>query len=72
MSKIRDADTARRALEAGRVIVETRHSEGHTFGLDNGTPVPSKIVKQLQGDLFVTPSEDGLFPGHSQTWRVIE
>jgi hypothetical protein len=71
MTKIKDADSARRALEAGRVIVETRQSEGASYGLDNGQPVTAKIVKQLQGDLFVAPSEDGLFPGHSQTYRVI-
>lgn len=69
--KIRNRDAAESALSQGHVIVETRQPAGTTFGLENGAAVPKNVVQQLQGDLFVVPSEDGLFPGHSQTFRML-
>jgi hypothetical protein len=47
-----------------------------TYSLDNGIPVPRKLAAELtsasklQADLFLQPSEDGLFPGFTQTWRA--
>lgn len=64
------AAVAEAMRDQGRVIVETRTSEGQSYGLDNGVAVSTAAVRKLQGDLFVKPSEDGLFPGHSQTWRI--
>lgn len=43
------------------------HGEGYST-LD-GKAVAAKKALTFQQDLFVTPQEDGLFPGHSQTWR---
>lgn len=43
------------------------HGEGYST-LD-GKAVSAKKALTFQQDLFVTPAEDGLFPGHSQTWR---
>lgn len=58
------------ALEQGHLLVLTHGAEGPSYGLDNGRAVPTKIARTLQGDLFVRPSEDGLFPGMTQTWKV--
>jgi hypothetical protein len=39
---------------------------------------PSEVAAELtnpaklQGDLFLRPNEDGLFPGFTQTWRAEE
>ena len=60
----------RAALEGGRLLMVTLGQDGAAYGLDTGKAVPSKVANTLQCDLFVTPSDDGLFPGHSQTWKV--
>ena len=57
------------------------HREG--YSLDDGSSVGTKTAQKLIG-LFsadmpvqrkngptLTPNDDGLFPGHSQTWRVV-
>lgn len=69
--KTMNSEAARRALAGGHVLVETRHSEGQSFGLENGAPVPAKIARSLQGDMFVQGQGDGLFPGHDQTFKVM-
>lgn len=63
-------DKARKAVQAGRTLMVTLGPDGSAYGLDTGQAVPKAVAEQLQGDLFVKPSEDGLFPGCSQTWRT--
>lgn len=65
-----DAKRARQAMAQGRLLMVTLGGDGAAYGLDTGKAVPSKVADSLQSDLFVKPSEDGLFPGHSQTWKV--
>jgi len=53
-----------------RFMMLTHTQEGSAYSLDNGAGVARSVAHQLQGDLFVKPSGDGLFPGFSQTWKV--
>jgi hypothetical protein len=64
------AGKARKALSDGRTLMVTHSADGQSYGLDTGQAVPKAVAESLQGDLFVKPSEDGLFPGHSQTWKA--
>jgi hypothetical protein len=71
--KIRNVDGAKAALQKpNRFMMVTYQQSGETFSLDNGAAVPKGIARQLQGDLFVRPSEDGLFPGCSQTFKMVD
>lgn len=59
------------------------HGEG--YSLDDGTAVRRTVAEQWRTDFFgdqelptqrkggpaLAPNDDGLFPGHSQTWRVV-
>lgn len=58
-------------LEQGRVLMVTHSAEGSAYGLDTGQAVPTNVARSLQGDLFVRPNNDGLFPGMTQTWRKL-
>jgi hypothetical protein len=64
-------------------LVLTYGGNGASYSLSDGAPVPAKVGKELtretvgnsgwtQDDLFVVPNDDGLFPGMSQTWSVIQ
>jgi hypothetical protein len=65
----------RMALRQGRLLMCTHETVGTVYSLDNGVAVPKKLAAELTGagrlqaDLFLRPSEDGLFPGFTQTWR---
>jgi len=50
-------------------LMVTHTAEGSLYGRLNGQAVPKAVAQSLQGDLFVKPSNDGLFPGMSQTWK---
>ena len=71
-----DAKRIRTALRHDRVLMCTYEATGAVYSLDNGVAVPKKLAAQLtrsdqlQPDLFLRPSEDGLFPGFTQTWRA--
>jgi hypothetical protein len=68
-----DAKKTRRALESGeRVLMVTNGPKGKAYGLDTGQAVSTRALRSLQGDLFLRPSDDGLFPGHTQTWRAVK
>jgi len=64
--------------DADRYLMCTHRASGTQYTLDTGAAVTAAQAARLtadrlaaaQGDLFLHPSEDGLFPGHSQTWRV--
>ncbi len=66
----------RSALRRDRILMCTFEAGGSTYSLDNGVPVPKRLAAELTGsaklqaDLFLRPSEDGLFPGSTQTWRA--
>lgn len=51
------------------VLVLTHTPDGAAYGNETGQAVSKKTAHEIQADLFVKPSEDGLFPGHSQTWK---
>ena len=64
-------------------LVLTYGGSGVSYSLSDGAPVAAKVGRELtretadnagwtQDDLFVAPNEDGLFPGMSQTWSVIQ
>lgn len=64
-------DQIKRALAAENAFMMATHGDAGTrFHLHNGQSIPSSVVRQLQGDLFIEPQEDGLFPGCSQTWKA--
>jgi hypothetical protein len=67
MAEIESARVAR-AIARGRVLMATYGRDGAAYGLDTGEPVSAKQVAALQREL--QPSDDGLFPGFTQTWRV--
>ena len=60
---------ARSKLRAEAFLMLTHSSEGASYGTDNGKAVTTKAAHEIQADLFVKPQEDGLFAGHSQTWK---
>lgn len=72
-----DAKQIRQRLKTDRVLMLTYEREGPSYSLDNGVGVSKRLAAELtgqrpgvQGDLFLQPSEDGLFPGFTQTWRA--
>lgn len=52
----------------GAVLMVTHAPDGQLFGSPDGRAVSHARAREVQGDLFVKPSEDGLFKGMSQTW----
>lgn len=64
----------RSRLEREQAFMMLTHGEG--YSLNDGSPVGIKTAHSLMGDLFsdcapvVVPNDDGLFPGHSQTWSL--
>ena len=59
----------RSKLQAERFLMLTHTTEGANYGTAAGKPVTTKAAHEIQADLFVKLQEDGLFPGHSQTWK---
>lgn len=72
-------DVRRRARNAPRFLILTYENSGPTYSLDSGDRVTVKAARELigddmpdnprQADLFFEPSNDGLFPGFSQTFH---
>ena len=75
------------AMRNGRLLMVTLASDGPSYALDNGIGVSARVGRDMtaQGDLFgnagavpsgndlrLVPNDDGLFPGMSQTWRVVQ
>lgn len=54
------------------LLVLTHRQDGPQYGLLSGARVSEQDAKAVQSDLFVKPNDDGLLPGHSQTWRADE
>jgi hypothetical protein len=54
---------------AEQFLMLTHTPEGAGYGTATGKAVTTKAALEMQADLFVKPQEDGLFPGHSQTWK---
>ena len=71
-----NAKSIRAALRRERLLMCTYEPAGAVYSLDNGVPVSKNLAadlvnpQRLQGDLFLRPNEDGLFPGFTQTWRA--
>src|SRR6476660_5036589 len=71
-----ERESIRAALRRERLLMCTYEPAGTVYSLDNGVPVSKKLAadlvnpQRLQGDLFLRPNEDGLFPGFTQTWRA--
>jgi hypothetical protein len=65
-------------LRQGAPLMLTLTSQGALFSIDGRGAVPTKFAREItretdgpmQGDLFMRPNEDGLFPGCSQTWQA--
>lgn len=55
--------------DGSEFLVLTHRPQGDLWGTDAGAAISPAKARELQGDLFVRPSNDGLFPGMSQTWR---
>ena len=71
-----NSKSIRAALRRERLLMCTYEAVGAVYSLDNGVPVSKKLAAELtnsqglQADLFLQPSEDGLFPGFTQTCRM--
>jgi hypothetical protein len=71
---------AKTLLGKGAPLMLTLSPNGPSYSIDGHGTVPTKLARGLtqqsdlsgppQGDLFLTPNEDGLFPGCSQTWQA--
>jgi hypothetical protein len=68
---------AKALLGKGVPLMLTLSPSGPSYSIDGYGTVPTKLARGLtqpldgpppQCDLFLTPNEDGLFPGCSQTW----
>jgi hypothetical protein len=66
-------------LRNGAPLVLTLTQSGPLYSIDGHGTVATKLARGLtqpcdgpmgQGDLFLVPNEDGLFPGCSQTWQA--
>lgn len=63
-------------LRAGLPLMVTLSQSGPVYSIDGLGTVAAKFARGLiapcdgpgQGDLFLVPNEDGLFPGCSQTY----
>jgi len=60
--------------------MKTLATDGASYALDNGVGVSAKAGGEMTAQLSllsaprdaeIVPNEDGLFPGMSQTWRVL-
>lgn len=71
---------ARTLAQPGRFMMLTYDvASGPSYATDHGVSISRKVGASLtgQGELFgpqdpvdLIPSDDGLFPGFSQTWRA--
>jgi hypothetical protein len=68
---------AKSLLRNGTPLILTLSPQGPSYSIDGRGTVPTKFARGLTqpldgppGDLFLTPNEDGLFPGCSQTWQA--
>ena len=72
-----NAKAIRNALRGNRVLMCTYEPAGKVYSLNDGVPVSKKLAAELTSptncrrDLFLRRSEDGLFPGFTQTWRAL-
>lgn len=69
----RYAEKALKRLDGGRVLVRHIQPEagGYLYSIEpGGRPFPKKSGDYLTNSNLLAPSDDGLFPGHSQTFRV--
>lgn len=63
-------------LRAGVPLMLTLSQSGPAYSIDGHGTVAPKFARglteprDLPGDLFLVPNEDGLFPGFSQTWQA--
>jgi hypothetical protein len=86
MSRRYNWNQTAQAMRHGRLLMVTHANDGPSYALDNGIGVSAKVGRDMtaQGDLFegnagamprgdlcIVPNDDGLFPGMSQTWRVV-
>jgi hypothetical protein len=63
-------------LRNGAPLIVTLSQSGPSYSIDGHGIVAAKFARTItqvldgppQGDLFLMPNEDGLFPGCSQTW----
>lgn len=66
-------------LRRGHYLMVTLASEGPSYATDNGIGVSVKTGREmttqsslpLPNNEMIVPNEDGLFPGMSQTWRIV-
>jgi hypothetical protein len=67
---------AKSLLRNGTPLILTLSPQGPSYSIDGRGTVAPKFARGLieprllPGDLFLTPNEDGLFPGCSQTWQA--
>lgn len=55
----------------GTRLVQVHESgNGRVYYVIPGGPVTDEIAEKIKAHPLVVAGKDGLFPGHSQTWRI--
>lgn len=72
---------ARAIYQDMAALMVTYGPTGGSYATTHGVSVSAKLAKSLldcgqdagltQGELFLAPNDDGLFPGFTQTWRAL-
>jgi hypothetical protein len=54
------------------LLIRTNKPDGScVYDIVPGGRVDSEVAEKIKGHPHVTPCEDGLWPGLSQTWRAV-
>jgi hypothetical protein len=58
-------------MRRGAVLMQTYTRDGRRWQLCDGTPIPAEVARLLLADRRIAAGDDGLFAGHSQTFRLV-
>jgi hypothetical protein len=69
--KMLKLDRALDAMRTGVRLIEMHGRDGTHWYLLPGGEVDATTAEAIKGHINVRGTEDGLFPGHSQVWRML-
>lgn len=55
----------------GTRLVKMSHGDGFKYYLVPGGYIEPATAEKIKSHPYVQAMEDGLFPGHDQTWRLL-
>jgi hypothetical protein len=53
-----------------RRLVKMSVNQSPAYFIAPGGPVSLEVAEKIKSHPLVHPMQDGLFPGHDQTWRI--